>query len=586
MTPGFLVQIGGPTLPGSTTAESGPVSVQVAAPISGSGQQVVSRQRGPLLGAADLRLSNRDTLRAALSVLDGDDLDLLLAGFERWGDRVVDRLEGAFAFVVWDPGTGRAAFARDRLGLRSLFQARREGGIVLGSSLPLVQRTVPRAVCREAAVDHLRGSLVYPTKTITAGIERVLPATQGAVQVEGGRVHVRQRAYWSLGQPGVLAGIADADAEEAFRTAFDRSVLACLDRSSGILLSGGLDSSSIAATARVVRPDRSPQTFSVVYDAPEADERRYLDAVGKHLNLSPTRIDGEALSMLAGMDDDLRAVGEPFPTPNLFTARPLYAEVANQGLGSVLDGFAGDNVVGHGDRWLTELALGLRWPTFARELTAAAGQSSRPRRAVWSLLRHYVLSPVASRLRPPGGTMHFARRELAAEPVPPEPWHWRDGDLHRADLSDPVLARAFETAHARASALGVDVRFPFADRALVELCLALPPRQRVRDGLTRSILRRAMGPRLPTVLLQRRNKARLGANFEHALFEREPDTLRRLVYQDVPQASDYLDVGAVHDAYRQALADPARRGTVALALWRAVSLARWLSLSEAGPPSR
>ena len=88
-----------------------------------------------------------------------------------------------------------------------------------------------------------------------------------------------------------------------------------------------------------------------------------------------------------------------------------------------------------------------------------------------------------------------------------------------------------------------------------------------------------MGDRLPPELQSRNGKARLGQNFERALFERAPKTLRRLVFEDVPSASEYLDVAAVQAAYNRAAAHEDERGRLALPVWRAVSFARWRSVS-------
>lgn len=581
MTPGFLAQIGGaPPLEWTThltSASSGPVAVVIP---SGTldGRIGIGRQ-GPLLAVADLRIDNRDALRAALGVPEErSDLELLLAGFERWGDAVVERLDGPFSYVLWDAREGRASFARDRLGLRPLYRAERAGGVCFGSSLPLIQQAVPHKVDLGAVADHLRGRLDHAAHTLTVGVERVASAHQGTVRVGGREATLSVRRYWSLAPAGERRAISDGEAEVAFRTAFDQAVSACLHGAPGALLSGGLDSSSIVATARDLRPDAALPTFSIVYDDPAADERRYLDAVAAHVGVDPLRVRGENLSLLAGLDDDLRAVGEPFPTPNLFLARSLYEAAGAKGLTAVLDGFAGDNVVGHGDVWLTELAWSLRWVAFAREVRAVARRSNRPRRSAVALIRTYVLAPLASPFRSSGANVHFMRRDLTRTGVPRDPVHLRDGTLHRAELSGPLLPRAFETVYARSAALGVEPRFPFADRALVELCLSLPSRQRVRDGLTRSILRRAMGRRLPDALHTRSGKARLGANFARALFEHDPERLRALVFEDVPDASPYVDVAAVQAAYRLAQTSERERAALALPLWRAVSFARWLSL--------
>lgn len=542
------------------------------------GGRVRLARRGPLLAVADLRLDNRDVLWGELGAAEND-LDLLLAAYERWGETLATHLDGPFSYVIWDAREVRASFARDPLGLRPLYHAERMGGVILGSSLPLVQRLVPREVCVEAAADHLTGRLDYPLKTMTVGVERVSAAHWGTVEVDGERATITTQRYWSLDPTATAESISDAEAEAAFQHAFDRSVLARLGETSGALLSGGLDSSSIVVTARALRPEAPLPTFTIVYDDPAADERRYVDAVAASAGVDPLRVQGEGLSLLAELDDDLRAVGEPFFTPNLFLARALYAEAGARGLDSVLDGFAGDNVVGHGDLWLTELAWSFRWPSFVRELRAAARRSRRPRWTTLRMLRDYALRPLARPFRRPEEAPHFMRPERMPPRRARDPWHVRDRARHHAELSGPLLPRAFEATYTRASALGVEPRFPFADRALVELCLSLPSRQRVRDGLTRSILRRAMGERLPAILRSRAGKARIDGNFERALFERDWERLRDLVETDVPGAAEYLDVEAVREAYRQALTSVEERSRLALPLWRAVTFARWLSLS-------
>ena len=83
------------------------------------------------------------------------------------------------------------------------------------------------------------------------------------------------------------------------------------------------------------------------------------------------------------------------------------------------------------------------------------------------------------------------------------------------------------------------------------------------------------------MLRTRPGKARLGGMFHDALFDREPDVLRRIVHEDVPAAADLLDVPKVQAAYAQATAHPAARADLALPLWRAVALARWLALRSA-----
>lgn len=546
------------------------------------GRGCVTARRGSLAAVADLRLDNRDELlgrlRGRLAEGRVRDVDLLLAAYEAWGAEAVTRLEGPFSFVVWEDGERRAHYARDGMGLRPLYRAVVPGGIVFASSLPRLRALVPSALRSEAVHDHLRGRLDHPSLTFASAIERVPPGHSGTVEVGEGSASVREeRRFWSPHPASVASAPGDAPWEAGLRERFDRAVDSRLGNGVGAFLSGGLDSSSVVTTARLLRPGTPLPTFSIVYDDPAADEKRFVDAVAERAGVPSHRIGGEGLSLLGGLDADLAAVGEPFFTPNLFLTRTLYGAARDAGLRAVLDGFAGDDVVGHGDLFLTELAFGFRWRALVREATAVARRTRQPRRTVLRLLKEYALDPLARPLRRPPAERHFAHPDLVRE-APAEPTYRTVRAAHRATISGPTLPRAFEVAYAAAAAAGVEPRYPFADRRLVELCLALPPEQRLRDGLTRSILRRAMADRLPPALLARPGKARLGDNFVRLLFERDRDVLRRIVYEDAPRAADLLDVPALQQAVERADREAGVRSELALPVWRAATLARWIAL--------
>ena len=581
---GFLALLG-PTAPppadgvGSGAAwSSGPVRLWAERSGRPNGPRVA--ERGPLAVAADARIDNRDDLRRALGA-SGDDGALLLAAYERWGEGLVDHVEGAFSFALWDGRAGRLVVARDAMGLRPLFRARVGDGWAFGSSLPTVRALVPFRLNTAAAADFLAGDTSDPRQTMTEGVERV-PAAHAVVVAPGGAV--RERRYWAV-DPTVRLPDDDAVVEGAFREAFDRAVAARLDGQTGAFLSGGLDSSSIVTTARALRPAPPLPTFSLIYDERAADERRYIEAVEGGGGVVPHRVAAEAVASLDALDDDLGALGEPSAAPNLFLTRHLYGEAARAGCAAVLDGFGGDNVVGHGTERLTELALGLRWPTLVRETRAAAARTRWPRRAVLTILRDFAVAPLATPLRRPAPVVHFGRRDVVGPRTARVGRAWTVRAPHLAELESPLLAHAAEAAYALATAAGVEPRFPFLDRRVVAVCLAVPSAQRVRHGLTRSFLRRAMGDRLPPAVRERAGKAVLGTNFTDALFDRSAAALRRAVYDDAEAADGVLDLPALREAYARAERAPQTHAALALPLWRAAVFARWMATAPGPRPS-
>ncbi|MEO0557356.1 MAG: asparagine synthase-related protein [Bacteroidota bacterium] len=543
-------------------------------------------QRGTWVGVVDARLHGTEALSATLSVEAGadrrtTDAACLVAAFAMWGEGAVRQLEGAFAAVLWNQESQTGVAVRDRLGLRPLFRTTGDE-LAISSSLADLRQLAPDALDVGHTAAFLAGRPGGGRTTFHPAIQRVPAATVATIS---DRREWTEQTYWTLDARSTFEG-RDAAAEAGFLEQFDASVAASLDGDPevgdsplGAFLSGGLDSSSIVRTVLHHQPDRVLPTFSILYNRADANETRHLDAVLAQGGVRPHRVDGESLSLLDKLDDDLAAVGEPSAMPNLFLTRTLYAEARAAGLSAVLDGFAGDNVVGHGERRLTELARTLRVHTLVRELRAIARTTNRPRRAMAELARDYVWAPLVQPLTPRQPDVSFAHPDLPGPDRPPRDT-WDDRAAHLADLSSPTLSHAFEVAYAVGAAHGIEPRFPFASVPLVKFCLSLPSHQRMRDGLTRSILRRAMRGRLPESVRLRPGKARLATSFADALFVRDADRLRQLVAEDVPAAHDVLDVAALTQAVSRALHHPEDRAELAAPIWRAVVVARWLALTR------
>jgi len=146
--------------------------------------------------------------------------------------------------------------------------------------------------------------------------------------------------------------------------------------------------------------------------------------------------------------------------------------------------------------------------------------------------------------------------------------HWRG-------LTSPLLPYALEVGDKAAAAFSLEPRYPFFDRRLMEFCLALPPEQKLHQGWTRVVMRRAMDQIVPDGVRWRVGKADLSPNFKRRLWDHDRDLLDDVILNDPRVIEDYVDVAALRDAYHRYASQPMAEDA-ALTVFSAVTLALWL----------
>ncbi|MEP0546025.1 MAG: asparagine synthase-related protein [Rhodothermales bacterium] len=565
---------------------------------------------GPLALVADARIDNRVELIAALSLpgpaSEVTDEALILAAYERWGDDCPAHLIGAFAFALWDERRRTLLCARDHLGIRPFYYHRTDAHFAFGSEIKaLLALGVPRQVRAASVADFLLLQPEDKEATFYEGVLRLPPAHTLTVTPDG----LQRRRYWSLDPDRTLDLGSDEAYAEAFYELFDEAVRCRLRGPApvGSTLSGGLDSSSITVLARdrLAATGRDPlDTFSLVFDEVTAsDERRYIQSVLDQGGLRPHLVHGDRIGVFEELDRMLAHLDEPFFGPNLFLHWGLYRSAQQQGVGVLLDGVLGDSVVYHGDVYLTELVARGRWLAFGRELRPTARKWGRGWKGLRYVARRYVWTPLVSeplrrtfpslpwRPHPNDFASTLLNPEFARNLRDSEQADFVGTDSHRSprsvraahydELTSGLLPAALEVMDRAVAAFGIEARYPFADRRLVEFCLALPPTQRFRQGRTRDILRRAMHSHLPEPIRTRNTKGNLSHVLAHSL--RDPSTgLRDFVEDRLSIAEPYLDVDVVRRAYR-AVVDDRATGQARMALWQAAVLVRWLEREREAP---
>lgn len=515
-------------------------------------------------------LDNRNELRHALFPGDARqiaDVALVLAAYQRWGSDAPRRLIGDFAFAIWDNAARRLFLARDPVGMRLLYYARTGRHFLFGTTIAaLLAAYTGRPALNHAVLaeflDHRYERSVH--ETFYAGLLRLPQGCTLTVDADG-RSDLRR--FWHFGEEPQPA--TDEACIARFRAAFEEAVRCRLDGLSpvGLMLSGGLDSSSVAVVAEHLlarAPDGGwPQlrTYSLTYErTPSLDERAYLEAVlARCPTLVPTRIPADDFGMLAegGTDNDF-----PLDEPDIWGQRAqsmaaLRPAVAD-GCRRILSGYGGDQVLGFayqsgaifremGPRhWRQE------FPHFRRLM----GSDERLLRRVGAALLPAVLvdpvRPALHRLRPPRPTVLRAEwlRRVRAHAPPPfrldPPDHLPASAHHMlATIQGGWFSTCLAYNDRLAAALGLEFRDPFLDRRVVEALTTIPWHLRYGSGRRKLILRRALHDLLPPELLARDTAATSTDLINRGLMTR--DRVAPLIEQTIAQQHEWLDA----DSFRR-----------------------------------
>ncbi|MGX5848650.1 lasso peptide isopeptide bond-forming cyclase [Mesorhizobium sp. PL10] len=578
----------------NTTDEAGPGPLTMAG--------------GKLAITADCRLDNRDELLARLGIRDSSVADavLLMRAYLRWGEACPDHLQGDFAFAIWDGERQQLFCVRDHFGVKPFYYHSSDRSFVFASEIgPILDvGGVDMRISEHQISGFLAGLPDDPQSTAYADIFR-LPARH-SLTVTGNQVVLRR--YWQI-EPSPRR--MRSDAAEEFRHLFSQSVRNRMRGTPavGAMLSGGLDSSSIACVAGLQNTaQRKPRlpTFSLVFEkGSPMDERPFIEAVlGQH------RVDGTLISVgnyapFAEFERILEEQEETFLAPGLSLTRDIYRTAGAKGMKVLLDGHGGDEVVSQGHGHLHELADAGKWMELWRELRSASntygdgmlglyyqfltlyGPAWRiakirrlANRALSKLRRHPTGRPATSwrgLINPDlAKRTDLVERFRRAGYMPPAV-SASETLTHRWLLSNGMVPHAFEVLDKAAANFGVEPRYPFWDKPLVEFCLALPGAEKLNQGFGRSVLRRAMEGILPPAVQWRRDKIDFTSNLVKGMLGNHRDLLDKVLVSDAALIAPYVNLPEVTAAYGRISRQPDEATLPDVQyVWRSIALSLWL----------
>lgn len=515
------------------------------------GHQPLSAANGRVQAIVNGEIYNFQEIRAELEKLGhvfktNSDCEVVAHGWVEWGEKIVERCDGMFAIALWDLRTRKLLLARDRMGKKPLYYAfvgAKKDILIFGSELKVIAAhpLLERRVSPSALAAYLTYECTPETETIFAAASRVPAGSYFLYDRERNRAEIRE--FWRMrfaSSPAMadVAGKSEEQLADHLRALIVEATRKRLiaDVPLGVLLSGGIDSSGVAAAMAQTVPGREIKTFSISFEDKSFDESSYARKVSAHLGtqhheeqLSP-QVMLDILPTIAGFMCE--PLGDASVIPTYLLSRFVRKTVT-----VALGGDGGD-----------ELFLG--YPTFqadrfARTLDSAVGESGAEtvKNALTVLADRLPVSRknfsfdfkvkrFLQGLGYPGDHRHQAwmgsflpeqlqrvlSPEMRIQALSRDPLAIISGFRGKTDARDALdqavhqYSRLYLTGDVlvkvdRASmAASLEVRAPLLDTAIINFATAIPGTLRLKGMTTKYLLKKAVAPWLPKEIIERPKK--------------------------------------------------------------------------------
>jgi asparagine synthase (glutamine-hydrolysing) len=551
-------------------------------PMANEDRSVWTIYNGEIWNFADLRA---ELVAMGHTFVTRCDTEVLVHGYEEWGDDLVPRLNGMFAFAIWDERHKRVLLARDRIGKKPLYFAQTRNGLAFGSdarSLLLASGASP-SLNEDALAEFLFQLYVCAPRTLFKGVER-LPAGHLLTYESGSAT---MRAYWSLPRDAKPDVVEPRELRAALLDSVRLRLMS--DVPLGVFLSGGVDSAAVLGLMREAGAD-SVASFTIGFDDAVFDERPQARVTSERFGSDHHEVVVgadhfvDALPRLAWYRDE--PIAEPAEIPLL-----LLSEFAGRQVKVVLSGEGGDELFGGYPKYRAERLLGLptavprlalriagevavrrrshrqlqraletleirdpllRWASWFRAFSADDLERVLAPRLRASVEPERLISPLAARLAP-FEHLDAPRRMLV-------------GDL-QSYLPDNMLLRGDRVLMAGS----IEGRMPLLDYRVIERVVRAPVSQRAAWLRSKKVLRQAVADLIPDDV-QRAPKRGFPVPVARFLLEGRAQLADRLVLSDRALDRGLFDRGALVSLVEEARAS---RFDSQLRLFTLVSLELW-----------
>jgi asparagine synthase (glutamine-hydrolysing) len=565
-----------------------------------TGQQPMSNEDGRLSIAFNGEIFNHADLRPDLEQAGHQyrthcDTETIVHAFEQYGPECVNRLRGMFAFAIWDRQSRRLFCARDRLGKKPLYYYWDGRLFAFASEIkallqhPEISSTFDESVLPE----YLAFGYISDERTLFAGIRKLMPGHYLMLDTAAPRPDLQIRRYWDIPAGAAAEERDDASWIRECRERLEETVRMRLmaDVPLGMFLSGGLDSSAIAALIRRLS-DGDVKTFSVGYEEAPYSELGYARQVAGRLGTDHHEV-------VVGMEDFFNALprlvwheDEPIVWPSsvslyfvsMLAAQHVKVVLTGEGSDELFAGYGRYRFYAWNERWL-RLYKVVPAP-LRRAIRSMVASSPLLSAGTRRKLRHTFigLGEDLESLYLDNFYSAFSaaeQRQLLSTPAPASPYanflrHWtgRSGSsLSRLLLADQktYLVELLMKQDQMSMAASIESRVPFLDHEFVEFAARVPDRLKLRNGEGKYIVKKAVEDLLPRDIIYR-EKMGFPTPLRQWLLDPRAGKLFSILLSRDGLLAEYLDGEALRALVES---HKARRQDATDRLWRLLNLQLW-----------
>jgi asparagine synthase (glutamine-hydrolysing) len=482
------------------------------------------------------------------------DTEVLLYAYQAWGLSCLERLNGMWAFALFNSHTRQVLFSRDRFGIKPLYYTVRNNTLYFASEIKaLLAVSSMRCEPNEKVVANflLTGQSDETSETFFEGIYQFQPSHYTSVSVDDEKLNINQHSYWSF--PEEVSKEYEKEGIDQFRELFLDSVRLHThsDVPVGTCLSGGLDSSSIVCAADLLRkrqkiPNYTHSAFGYISNDEAYNEKRFMEIVASKTGASMYYVNLNDEQFYANLPRILWTQDEPFGSASIAAQWFVFKSAKAEGMKVMLDGQGADETLAGYHSYLLHIAMRklstgnlIGFKAFKSQYQREIGPFPICGRNVLQIflqklfpflitINRYLPKSIC-RISLSGALSQSLTRLI---PMDTQIKNLRVNSLHyklKQDFTTYVLPTLLRYEDRNSMAHSIEARVPFLDYRLVEFLFKLPEEWKIRGVTTKYILREAMQGILPEAIRTRKDKIgfKASSDFTFSYVQRNEEKLVR-----------------------------------------------------------